>query len=331
MKFLIVQLGRIGDMILATPMLRIIRDNHPDAMIDVVAGLQNHSILRNNPHVRKVFVHDKSPLKLLKNLIDIRSENYDILIDPKDHSSTESRMIACVVRAGVKVGYNPPGKEIFGRGIPGSDANEELHYVSRCVNALRIAGLEIPADIPRPELFPGEDSLSYTDAFLEEKNAGSFITLNLSASNPGKLWENSKWERVLKESILRDWSIVVSFAPSEKELADDLKSRCPGLILFRSRSIEDVTALISRTALLITPDTSLVHIAAAFDKPILALFSSLEDFYKKFYPLSSKKIVIRSRQGDGGIKSIEAEDVIESVVRAKELIELNEKKELGTI
>jgi ADP-heptose:LPS heptosyltransferase len=295
----------------------------------VVAGIQNHIILRNNPHIRKVYIHDKSPLKLLRNILDIRREQYDFLIDPKDHSSTESGMIARIVRAGIKVGYNSSGKNIFNCGIPGSETNEELHYVSRCMNALEIAGLDIPAEIPRPELFPGDDSITYTDSFLDQSNAGQFITLNLSASNPGKLWENSKWERVLNESAIRGRSIVVSYAPSEKDLAEDLKSRCPGLILFRSRSIVDVMALISRTVLLITPDTSLVHIAAAFDKPILALFSSLEDFYKKFYPLSSRKIVIRSQQGDGGIKSISAEDVIESVVRATEMIEVNEKKELG--
>jgi ADP-heptose:LPS heptosyltransferase len=331
MKFLIVQLGRIGDMILATPMLRVIRDNYPDAGIDVVAGIQNHAILRNNPYVRKVYIHDKSPLKLIRNIIDIRGEQYDILIDPKDHSSTESGMIARIVRAGIKVGYNSAGKVIFSRGIPGSEANEELHYVSRCMNALKIAGLDVPIEIPRPELFPGMDSVPYVDDFLGETNTDKFITLNLSASNPGKLWENGKWERTLKESALRDWKIVVSFAPSEKALAEDLKRRCPGLILFRSRSIEDVMALISRTALLITPDTSLVHIAAAFDKPIFALFSSLEDFYKKFYPLSSRKIVIRSQQGDGGIKSISAEDVIESVEKAIDMIEVNDEKELGAI
>ena len=55
-----------------------------------------------------------------------------------------------------------------------------------------------------------------------------------------------------------------------------------------------------------------MHVAAAFNIPLLGLYSGLDDFYTKFAPLSDIKVVLRSPKGIDGIKEISASELIEA-------------------
>ena len=68
MKILIVILGRIGDMILATPMFNELVRHYPDAEIYVLAGRQNNIIVQNNPVLKKVIIFNKNPFFILKTI-----------------------------------------------------------------------------------------------------------------------------------------------------------------------------------------------------------------------------------------------------------------------
>jgi ADP-heptose:LPS heptosyltransferase len=80
--------------------------------------------------------------------------------------------------------------------------------------------------------------------------------------------------------------------------------------LFPSRSIQDVVSVINRATLVISPDTAIVHIAAAFDKPLFALYNGLENFYTKFYPLCSEKCIIKANSKEDSIENIPTEIAI---------------------
>ncbi|MGA2296363.1 MAG: lipopolysaccharide heptosyltransferase family protein, partial [FCB group bacterium] len=85
MKILIVQLGRIGDMILATPMFRAVREKYPDAEIHVLAGKHNFFVINNNPRIDKIYIHKKNPFNIIKNILALKKEKYDYWLDAKDH------------------------------------------------------------------------------------------------------------------------------------------------------------------------------------------------------------------------------------------------------
>src|SRR4249919_4197810 len=98
MKILILIFGRIGDMVLATPAFRIIKEKFPDSTIDVIASRHNLTIPQQNIYVNKVILWNNSPEKFFRALWQIRKTDYDFYIDPKDHYSWHSKFIASNAR-----------------------------------------------------------------------------------------------------------------------------------------------------------------------------------------------------------------------------------------
>ncbi len=297
-------------MILATPMYSAIKDKYPDAAIHVLTSRHNHIILEHNPSIEKIFIYEKTPLKAIKLLRDLRKEKYGYLIDPKDHFSRESRLFAKLIKAETKIGFNKPSDDLYDRSIPSDIENKELHFVTRCFNTLEHIGIDQPAKIPLPELFTSEDSENYVNNFLSSLSDKKLLVVNISASKEEKMWGNEKWAEAIN-SIEDRYNIVLTYAPPEKERARQLLSKCLQLIEFKSRSLLDVVSLLKKANLLITPDTALVHIASAFNIPLIALYYKWEASLNKFYPLSSKKEIILSNEEES-IKSIEPHLVIKA-------------------
>jgi ADP-heptose:LPS heptosyltransferase len=309
MKFLIVQLGRIGDMILMTPAFRALKEKFPDSEIYALAGRKNYKVLENNPNIEITFVHDKSPLKLTQNIYKIRKLGLDYWIDPRDHDSRESRLLAQLISANKKIGFNLPGTAVFDISLP--EAERALHHVEIGLNALKPLGININGKLPRPELFPNDDSESYADFVLSENEIDDFIMLNISASNENKMWPNKKWTEFIKKSDFRGLPVLITNAPAEEERAESLRHKCDYIYRFKSRNVADVFSLAKRSKLVITPDTSVVHIAAAFNKPCFALYSGMEKYYNKFYPLSDKFEAVKADKGDEGISTIKVNKAVE--------------------
>ena len=86
--------------------------------------------------------------------------------------------------------------------------------------------------------------------------------------------------------------------------AGEISKICPNLNIFQSRSLQDIFSLIKNSYLVITPDTAVVHIAAAFNVPLLGLYSGLDDFFNKFHPLSNIYQIIRAPKVFDGIEPI---------------------------
>jgi ADP-heptose:LPS heptosyltransferase len=302
-RICITQLGRIGDMILLTPAIGAIASEFPDASINVIAGRHNYEIVEGNPRVNNIIIFDKSPTRLPGTIVSLRREKYDYYIDPKDHYSTESRIIVRLIHAGEKIGYNPPGRKNFDISIPGEEDNRGLHIVERHFRALFPLGIDMPAQLPRPELFPDADSEEYAEHFYESTGK-NLIIINISASQPKKMWPPEKWIEFIRRIDTGDAGLALSFAPDEATAAGEIAAACDSVAVFRSRSMADVISLIKRCRLLISPDTSLVHVAAAFDRPLVAMFAGLEDFNRKFMPLCSRSELVYAEPGVPGIGGI---------------------------
>jgi ADP-heptose:LPS heptosyltransferase len=315
MKIMIVQLGRIGDMILATPMIKAIAEKYPEAEIDIIAGRHNYTIIENNPFVNDIIVHRKQPLYVIINLFRIRKKAYSYLIDPKDHYSSESRYFAWLIKANIKIGYNQSNKRVYHHSVPGMVANKDVHYTIRHFQALRPLGIEIPDTIPKPDLYPSGYSEEYVTEFIDQLPDKPLIALNISASKPNKMLQADKWVKILRKVDLRAWNTVISYAPPERAVAEYIANKSVFPYLFNSRSMNDVISLVKNSALLITPDTSLVHVASAFNTPLIGIYSGIDTQFEKFKPLMDDQTIIRAAKGDPGIQSVDEDDIIMALNR----------------
>jgi ADP-heptose:LPS heptosyltransferase len=321
MKFAVIQLGRIGDMVLMTPLFKAIKEHYKDVELTVFAGPSNFSIIENNPYIDNTFVVIKSPIGILKTIFYLLTNKYDYWIDPKDHHSTESRVLARISKSVHKIGFNATGqKKVFDIDLP--ITKNEYHHTQIGLNSLVPLGYKMPDNPPKPILFTQSESDKYVKSFLESNNLDKFVLLNISGSAEHKMWQNDSWIEFLSKVDIK-YNIVICFAPSEESIADYIVSKFPEIRIFKSRNINDIVSLVSKSEYLMTPDTAIVHIAAAFNIPVFALYSGLDNFYNKFHPLSDKYLSVRADEGDYGIKSIKINNTVEKFFEFQTLLKQN--------
>lgn len=313
MKIQIVQLGRIGDMILATPLFYAIKNKYPQAKIDIITGTKNYKVISDNPRINKIKILDKRPPELFQFIKNNLKEKYDFHIDPKDHYSTESKWLALMTKADTKIGYNKPNSKVFHISLPSDADNQGLHYTQRCFNSLVPLGIDIPQIIPKPELFPNKTSETKAEDFIKKiVMKDKLAVINISASKQSKMLQPEKWISLINDSKLLNYTFVINSAPQERTIAEHIANETNCLV-FKPESILDVISLIKRSDLLISPDTSLIHIASAFNVPIIGIYSGLEEFYNKFHPLSDKYIAIRAEKDVDTIQTVEYQKILDAL------------------
>ncbi|MBI3258961.1 MAG: glycosyltransferase family 9 protein [Ignavibacteriae bacterium] len=304
MKILIVQIGLYGDMVLTTPLFREIHTKYPDAQIHILASRKNYKIIESNPHIQKIWIYEKN-LKIVQLMFALRAEKFDVWIDPKDHASSESSLLAKFSNAKIKIGWNNEESNIFTH--PTNHLNNPNHHrIETNLAALVPLGITPQSDL-LPELFPLKDSEQFVERFLG--GIGTPVVVNISAGNESRYLPIETWQKICNGIRL---PIVLNYIPNDANFATEIKGNNPNINLFQSRSILDAVSLIKRARILISPDTSVIHIASAFNIPTLGLYSSFEWNYIRFKPLSSQSLAIQSKEGKA-VRDIASDEILAAI------------------
>lgn len=312
MKILVVQLNRIGDLILLTPMMKTLKEKYPEGDIHFLAGRKNFDVADNHPLIDKTYTYKKDPVSIIKLIAQLRLNKYDIWIDPRDHESSEGNFLARMVNAKIKIGFNPPGSKVFTHSMKSDSELTGLHYTTRALTALE--HLNINSVENKPVLYVTPGSEVYVDQFLSGSNINKYYCLNISANGPDRYWRPDKWIEFINSIDTRNYQIVLVSLQNDTGTAEHIRKNCKNVRVFKSRSIIDIFSLISRSEMVITVDTSIVHIASAFNKPVLALYVNLQNFYSQYSPLSENYRVIMSPKDGNPVSEISVEDVINKYV-----------------
>jgi ADP-heptose:LPS heptosyltransferase len=310
MKILIVQIGRIGDAILTTPMFRAIMEKMPEARIHLLVSRHGFPVVRNNPRLEKIFIYRKDPISLTALLRRLRFERYDWWVDPKDHYSREGSFLVRMGGGKNSIGFNRTSENRFTIGIPSHEEQSALHAVERNLRTLAYLGIQ-PSNNLIPELFV--ETHRQQKALLQIGNPDAKrILLNISTGDVSRYWPVEKWVVIARWCISRGYQVLIVSHLKDRKNAAILQSESPDITLFHSPEIDDIIAVMPYVRFVITPDTSIVHIASAFNIPQVALFPDVDWNYRKFRPLSQRCTVLRPVPG-GMIRDITCEEVINAI------------------
>jgi len=312
MKIMVVQLNRIGDLILLTPMLKVLKEKYPEGVIHFLSGRKNFDVADNHPLIDKTYMYKKDPVSVIKLIAQLRLNRYDIWIDPRDHESSEGNFLARMVNAKVKIGFNTPGSNTFTYSMKSDSELSGLHYSTRAMTALE--HLDINSVNNKPVLYVTPESEDYVNKFLSGSLIKNYYCLNISSNGPDRYWQPEKWIEFINSIDTKNNEIVLISLPGDTDTAVHIGKKCGNAHVFNSRSIIDIFSLISRSEMIITVDTSIVHIASAFNKPILALYVNLQNFYSQYSPLSENYRVVMSPEDGDPISAIPVADVINKYV-----------------
>ncbi|MEK6618014.1 MAG: glycosyltransferase family 9 protein, partial [Nitrospirota bacterium] len=140
-NILVIKLRYIGDVLLATPVLRALRDRFPDARLAMLVNRGTEDILKWNPDVNEVLVVDRGALTAqFRFLGELRRRRFDCVIDLTD--GDRSAILARLSSATVRVGFN---EERRWRGLLYTSvvqATHLAHRVERDFEAVRVLGIE---------------------------------------------------------------------------------------------------------------------------------------------------------------------------------------------
>ena len=275
-----------GDCIMLTPLIGTLRREYPELSIYIIAFSRIiFNFFSADTNVTAVY-HAKREMK--RYYKEILSKKFDLLFNPKDHPSTHFLIQSMLINARHKVGhFNPHHEGLFDQLIT---LEPNTHESAKNLSLLSAIG-STTVQLCKPYL-PPMPVCSETASFLKTLQTGKYIGINISAGHIGGHRTLEQWSQLIKS--FTDETFIILSAPKELEEKRKLERLHSNVLQSPStQNIFEVGEIVKKLMLLITPDTSLVHIAACSDTPIIALYRKYLADRTQFGPLSSlQKIII---------------------------------------
>lgn len=310
-KILIVRLGKIGDMIITSSVFDLLKKKYPDISITLLTLEKNRELLKYNPNIDEIFFTNKN-LSLYFHLLKLRKQNFDLLLDLNDDPSRTSATIRRIIRAGQTAAFDfgifPAPTIKVKRPDKGSS-----HIIDRITVLLNGIGIGVKSGELRPSVYLGKSELNQVEDQLAETAGGpGIIALNLSAGAPIRYWPEVKWIELVKKIAAEypGYKYLPLSTIEDKAIRDRIEAAVPSSRLVKQgfNSFQHFASYLRCADLIITPDTSAVHIASAFNKPQITLFPNAEWNFASWKPLSANSTAIRSDGED--ISTISVEQVL---------------------
>jgi heptosyltransferase-1 len=284
-KILLVRVSSLGDVLHNLPMVADLLRHHPQATIDWVVEEGYVSLVRLNPHVRKIIpfalrrwrkgLRDPAVRAEIKAFFrTLREEEYDLVFDTQGLLKTGIVMGAARVRKGGRKvglangsegsGYEGISRLFHTESIP---LDPRTHAVARG-RLVAGAALGYAVDTPPDFGLPPPDTAQRPDWLPAESYAVFFH----GTARDAKKWAPANWiatGRALSPMpVLLPWG-----SEGEKREAEALAAQLPNARVLPKLSMMDAVTLAQQAALAIGVDTGLTHIAAAFYRPTVEIYA----------------------------------------------------------
>ena len=264
--------GKIGDMVVNSLMFREIKKVYPNIKIGVVARGAAIDIIKDNPNVDKIYEYHKDRKKIKDLALMIKEEKYDLLIDFSEMLRVNQMMLINLCRARFNIGLDRKEWKLFDLSIEsGKDFKWTEHITNRYLAYLVRLGLKRENIDISYDIYLKEEK-KYKDFFNKIKESKKLI-LNPYGASKHKSFSVETLEKII--NYLQDKNIaiiLIYFGDKYKELEFLEKKYSNVYIPKNIVSILDTTFLISISNYVISPDTSIVHIASALNKKILTVY-----------------------------------------------------------
>lgn len=274
MKILIIHTAFIGDIVLSTPILKRIKDKYPDSKITYVTTPVGASILRNNPNISEIIEYDKRGAHGgLKGLISLgrrlRYENFNMVITL--HRYLRSSVLSWLTRSPKRLGYDKAsGSILFTKKIT---YDKKKHEVEKILSFVGEEKIENPREEYPIELYPGKKDVENIDKVWKENELENYKVIVVA---PGSKWFTKKWpldyfNDVIKANEKNDRKVIIIGGKDELDL-NVIKTK-NSIDLRGKTTLLELAELIRRSDIVLTNDSSPIHIASAWKKPhIIAIF-----------------------------------------------------------
>jgi heptosyltransferase-2 len=299
----------LGNFIMFTPALRLLRERYPNARIDlqvgnntgceeVLAGAGLFDTIYNLPYSAGLRAW-------VKRGREIRQARYDLTINEFHSHSWQLALLVAASGAPFRLGHvtSPGWSRRFSRYSFTFNLavvmRENEHEIERYIDLVAAAGANrVAAREARTFIHLTEDDRAFARSFLARGNLSGGVIIGFqpgtSAAMRWKQWPLERYREVIARiAERRDSQIVLFGSPSEESMirhvARGLEDRVT--VAAGRTSVKQVAALIERCDLLVCNDSGLMHAAVAVGTPVVAIYGPTD--IRRTEPLGERNTVVR--------------------------------------
>jgi ADP-heptose:LPS heptosyltransferase len=315
-KILLLRQDRIGDVLVSVPVVRALRRAYPEAELDMLFSRTNYAAREAvQAYLRHAWRYDKTPVSALRLIGALRREHYDVVVDLMDNPSTNARLAALWSGAPRRVGIRHERAGHYTHAVPLLN-RERVHIVDRIAQLLLVFGLD-PARVPLDLEYP----LSNMDRAQAQTRLGTSdrplrLIANISGSGRPRYWGVENFVACLGWLQERDARFAIAVGGAQADAADvrAIATRVGGTALPALSSFHEYAALIREADLLLTPDTSILHLGAAWKIPTVALFHQPAGAPLPWFPYRSPYRAVLGPSGVDAISVPAVEEALASLI-----------------
>ncbi|WP_339057720.1 ADP-heptose--LPS heptosyltransferase RfaF [Candidatus Regiella endosymbiont of Tuberolachnus salignus] len=309
MKILVIGPSWVGDMVMSQSLYRTLKAKHVTASIDVMAPQWCLPLLNRMPEVNQALLmplgHGRLALGQRRRLgIALREKNYDrAYVLPNSFKSALIPFFAAIPqrigwRGEIRYGLLNDIRILNTLAFP----MMVQRYVALAYDKQAISSSADLSPLLRPQLHVSnaeQIAISHTFALNPHR---SIIGLCPGAEfGPAKRWPHYHYAALAQQLINDGYQIILLGSPKDHQVAQEIclaldeNNRDYCFNLAGQTSLEQVVILIAACHAIVSNDSGLMHIAAALDKPLIALYGPSNPEFTP--PLSDKAVVIRLIKG----------------------------------
>lgn len=261
--------GKIGDMIINTLMFREIKKKYPSIKIGVVTEEGAKEVIENNPNVDEIYTYNKNIKRLS---FKIAEEKYDLLIDFSEMLRVNQMALINLCKARFNIGIDREKWKLFDISVnSGIDFKWTDHITERYSAYLKKIGFKENEIDKKYDIYIKETE-KYKE-FLEKIRGKKRVVLNPYGASKHKSFNLETLDKLIKYLETIDVEVIlIYFGDKYKEL-EKLKVDNKNVYIPKNiETIQDTAYLIKKSDLVITPDTSIVHLASALNKNNISVY-----------------------------------------------------------
>ncbi|MFN8359042.1 MAG: glycosyltransferase family 9 protein [Candidatus Kapaibacterium sp.] len=307
-KILILRYDVLGDMIVTTPVFHLLHTKAPNCELHVLGTPRNVGVLAHDKRISKVLRYEGTFRSLLELRRIARREKYDCVIAMVFYKATKAGLWANWLsgRRATKITWANPKRAhlytaLFNAQLPASPNDHtmsEIHVKFLCDTF----GWEYRDDLVQLSIALSTKNRDYAEQYYRQFLGAPTLLINTTAGNSEREMTSGTVRELV--GLLRNryprLHLLLNVAPSEKEKYATLYDSYPSNvhILPYSEDVLDFCAVVSRSSAVISPDTAIIHIAAAFMRPIVGIYKNSVRHAKQWGPQHGQCVLVLSDDGD---------------------------------
>ena len=315
-RLLLLRQDRIGDVLVSVPVIRALRGRFPRATIHLLLSRANDGARPAVEHyLDRAWRYDKTPASMMRLIRGFRREGYDAVVDLMDNPSTGTQLVARWSGARARVGIRHERSGHYTHVVPLLN-RQRTHIVERIAQLLLAFDIDptrVPLDL---EYRLSEADRAGVRARLGPRTRPLRLGVNISGSSKARYWGRDNFStciRWLQEADPR-FAVWVGGAPAYEADVTAIARETGAGIIPPLPTFHDFAAVFSEMDLLLTPDTSVLHLGAAWKIPTVGLFHQPLGAPLPWYPYGTPYRALLHADGVEHIALADVQEAIRSLV-----------------